>query len=107
MHRVIGMFTITLAVIGVCGAGALEAGVPRMCDLRLSVHLTPDVPNPLDPSFLSSLLENHPGYRLFLRRAVDDTHLELELFGPGPTSECQNVVQSMQEDGRVLEVNVH
>jgi hypothetical protein len=107
MRRVIGLFSITLAVIGACGAGTLAATVPPFCDVRLSVHLTPDVPNPLDPGFLSSLLENHPGYRLILRRPVDDTHLELELFGPGPASGCQDVVQSMQADGRVLDIRVH
>jgi hypothetical protein len=107
MHRLIGMFSLTLVVIGASGAGAVKATIPPLCDLRLSVHLTPDVPSPLDPGFLSSLLENHPGYRLILRREVDETHLELELFGPGPTSQCHKVVQSMRADGRVLEVNVH
>jgi hypothetical protein len=107
MRRVIGFFVITLAVVGACGAEALEAAAPPVCDLRLSVELTPDVPNPLDPGFLSSLLENHPGYRLILRRKVDDTHLELELFGSGPAYQCRQVVQSMREDGRVLAVKVH
>jgi hypothetical protein len=107
MRRLIGLFSVTLAVSGACGAGPLEATVPPFCDVRLSVHLTPDIPNPLDPGFLSSLLENHPGYRLILRRVVDDTNLELELFGPGRLAECQDVVQSMQADGRVLDVRVH
>jgi hypothetical protein len=34
------------------------------CEARLTVELTPDVPDATDAGFLSSLLTNHPDYRL-------------------------------------------
>jgi len=34
---------------------------PAVCNMRLSVELTPDVPNPVDLGFLSSLLSNQAG----------------------------------------------
>jgi hypothetical protein len=75
------------------------------CALRLSVEVSPDVPNPADGGFLSSLLGNHPGYQLFLLQVVDDTHVNLQLQGPGPAEACQAVVESKRNDGRVLSVD--
>jgi len=74
------------------------------CAMRLSVEVTPDVPNPGDGGFLSSLLGNHTDYQLFLLRLVDDTHVDLQLQGPGPDDRCQAVVDSMRNDGRVLSI---
>jgi hypothetical protein len=74
------------------------------CALRLAVQVTPDVPNPGDGEFISSLLGNHPGYQLFLLQAVDDTNVILQLQGPGSADRCQAVVDSMRNDGRVLSI---
>jgi hypothetical protein len=79
--------------------------VPR-CDLGLAVIVTPDVPDPSTSGFLSSLLGNHTSYRLTLRNVVDDTHVELELTGPGPAQRCLDVVDSMREDGRIESIDV-
>lgn len=79
---------------------------PPMCALRLTVQVTPDVENPSSGGFLSSLLGDHPGYRLFLLRRIDDTHVELQLQGPGPTPRCQHVVDNMRNDARVLSIGV-
>jgi hypothetical protein len=84
-------------------AAAESPGQP--CELRLSVELTPDVPNPGDVGFLSSLLSNHPGYRLILRRESSDSVIVLDLTGPGPGELCQNVIETMRKDGRVLAVH--
>jgi hypothetical protein len=73
--------------------------------MRLSVEVTPDVPNPGNGAFISSLLGNHAGYQLFLLRVVDDTHVELQLQGPGPAERCQAVVDSMRDDGRVQSID--
>jgi hypothetical protein len=70
------------------------------------VEVTPDVPNPSDGGFLSSLLGNHLDYQLFLVRVVDDTHIDLQLQGPGPDDRCQAVIDSMRNDGRVLSIQV-
>jgi len=93
---------IALCAVAI-GAIANAAGVPE-CSLRLVVELTPDVPNPRDPEFLSSLLSNHPSYRLIWVGAQDAFHSILDLSGPGPDSACQDVVQTMRKDARVVSV---
>jgi hypothetical protein len=93
-----------LLPLATCIAAADEASVAP-CALRLSVELTPDVPDPGDDGFVSSLLGDHTGFRLTLRRVVDDTHIDLDLSGPGPDDNCREVVRSMREDGRVLSVH--
>jgi hypothetical protein len=75
------------------------------CAMRLSVEVTPDVPNPGNGGFISSLLGNHTDYQLFLLRVVDDTHVDLQLQGPGPDDRCQAVVDSMRNDGRILSID--
>jgi hypothetical protein len=84
---------ILAAVLGSNGAAAS----PAVCDMRLSIELTPDVPDPLDSGFLSSLLNNQVSYRLTL--------LVTELAGPGPDYRCRNVVEAMRRDGRVLSIH--
>jgi hypothetical protein len=74
------------------------------CALRLTVEVTPDVPNPADGGFISSLLGDHAGYQLFLLQVVDDTHVILQLQGPGGHERCQAVVDAMSNDGRVLSI---
>ena len=83
-----------------------EAMAPPTCTLRLTVQLTPDVPNPSAAGFLSSLLGNNVGYRLTLMQQIDDTTLDVRLDGPGTVDRCQEVVDRMQEDGRVLSIDV-
>jgi hypothetical protein len=95
------------AVLGLLQTGAVDADepiAPPQCSMRLSVEVTPDVPNPGDGGFLSSLLGNNAGYQLFLLRVVDDTHVVVQLQGPGPAERCQAVVDSMSNDGRVLSI---
>jgi hypothetical protein len=81
-----------------------SAAVPGVCDVRLTVELTPDVPNPADPGFLGSLLSNQVDYLLSLRRERSDTLLVLELTGPGP--DCRSAIEAIRRDGRVLFVHV-
>ena len=76
------------------------------CSLRLSVEVTPDVPDPTDAGFVSSLLGNHPGYQLYFLGKVDDTHVNLQLQGPGPGERCREIVDSMRNDGRVASIDV-
>ena len=76
------------------------------CDVRLTVELTPDVPNPTDPGFLRSLLSNQIDFRLSLRRERSDSLLILQLTGPGPGYRCENAIEAIRRDGRVLSVRV-
>ena len=87
------------------GSNATVAAPPVPCDMRLTVELTPDVPDPRDVGFLSSLLSNYSGYQLTLRRQLDDSVIVVELTGPGPDYGCQNVIEAMRRDGRVLSVH--
>jgi hypothetical protein len=103
-HRILilsAALGLTLWETPVLGAG-FAASLPAACDLRLVVQLTPDVPNPRDPGFLSSLLGNHPSYRLNLRQERDDSLLVLDLTGPAPDDGCQSVVDAMRKDARVI-----
>jgi hypothetical protein len=79
---------------------------PAVCDTRLSVELTPDVPNPVDSGFLSSLLSNQASYRLTLLQRRTGSVIVIELMGPGPDYRCQDVVEAMRKDGRVLSIHV-
>ena len=89
------------------GAASADDPAPQpACALSLRVELTPDVPNPSDGGFISSLLGDHPGYQLTLQQVVDDTRVDLRLYGPGPVENCQDVVESMRRDGRVVSIDV-
>jgi hypothetical protein len=103
MNRMRLLSTAVLAAV--IGVGAAVAAAPEGCDLYLSVELTPDVPNPRDLAFLSSLL-TVPGYQLVWRQQ-NGTAVELELTGPGPEDQCRNVIAAMRKDGRVRSIHVH
>ena len=94
-----------LTLLATYTVNADEPNTPPQCSMRLSVEVTPDVPNPGNGAFISSLLGNHTDYQLFLVRVVDDTHVNLQLQGPGPAERCQAVVDSMRNDGRVLSID--
>ena len=72
-----------------------------VCDIRLNVELTPDVPDPLDSGFLSSLLSNQTSYRVTLLGRRPGSVIVIELTGPGPEYRCRDVVDAMHKDGRV------
>ena len=85
-----------------------QAGPVAPCDMPLRVALTPDVPDPRDAGFVSSLLGNHPDYRLTLQQQDPDNSsvIALDLTGPGPEAGCREVVKSMRKDARVVSVEV-
>ena len=102
-----GAIVAVFGLLGVRQARADEPIAPPKCALRLSVEVTPDVPNPGDGGFISSLLGDNAGYQLFLLQVVDDTHVNLQLQGPGPAERCQAVVASISNDGRVASIQVY
>ena len=102
-----GAILVLFGLMGVRQIRADEPMAPPSCALRLSVEVTPDVPNPGDGAFISSLLGDHAGYQLFLLQVVDDTHVNLQLQGPGPAERCQAVVASISNDGRVASVQLY
>jgi hypothetical protein len=95
---------VSFALSSAAASSRATASPPTSCDLELTVAVTPDVPDPSDAGFLSSLLSNHPSYRLILREQRDSSVIGVELIGPGPASGCHDVVETMRNDGRVLSV---
>jgi len=98
----------TLEVL-VLGAGSAAQAAPYpLCDLRLRVELVPDVPNFREAGLLSSLLSNHPDYRLTLQQQYPESAslFTLDLTGPGPEAGCREVVDSMRKDARVVSIEV-
>ena len=89
-------------------AAAAQAAPVAPCAMRLRVELTPEVPYPREPGFISSLLGNHPDYRLILERQdpEDSSVIALDLTGPGSEADCREVVTSMRKDARVRSVEV-
>jgi|ERR1700733_7524242 ABC-type sulfate transport system substrate-binding protein len=84
--------------------GSAAAQVPSICHRHLTVELTPDVPNPRDLAFLSSLL-TQPGFQLAWT-GQNGSAVELELSGPGPDDQCRAVIAGMRKDSRVQSITV-
>lgn len=82
-----------------------DAAPPAPCAMRLVVELTPDVPDPRDEGFLSSLLNNQTDYALSWVGRVGGSTILLDLNGPGPSAKCHEVVATMRHDGRVLSIS--
>jgi hypothetical protein len=97
---------VSAAVLAAVLTSDIAAAAPAVCNLRLSIELTPDVPNPLDSGFLSSLLNNQVSYRLTLLGRQPGSVIVTELVGPGPAYRCRNVVEAMRKDGRVLSIRL-
>jgi hypothetical protein len=95
-----------LLLPSVVGTSAAAAGAPPSCDMRLAIELTPDVPDVRTVGFLGSLLSNQVDYTLSLRRERSDSVIVAELTGPGPAYRCQNAVEVIRRDGRVLSAQV-
>ena len=105
-HRHAVAAALVTALLGVLGGSSTATAQEGDCSLRLEVVLSPDVPNPEDEGFLSSLLNNHLSYRLELLRQQDSSIIELELQGPGPEYRCQNVIETMRRDARIEAIRV-
>src|ERR1700722_6518967 len=84
-----------LMLVAVLKGNVAAADSAAQCDVRLTVELSPEVPNPRDVGFLSSLLGKYPDYQLILSRQRSDFVLDLELIGPDSDYRCQNMVGSM------------
>lgn len=104
MSAVLRVTLLTAAVT--LASGLAHTASAAGCDQRLNVELTPDVPDPRDTGFLSSLLSNKVGYRLIFRSKTDDTNIAVELIGPGPGYRCQEAIDTLSRDARVLSVRV-
>ena len=102
-HSGVGLLALTM-LVSLPGNTPSSATSVSPCTSRLLVELTPDVPDPMEPGFLSSLLNDHPGYRLIWIGRKDAFVIILKLTGPGPGQRCRAVIETMRKDGRVLSV---
>lgn len=94
------------ALLSAVLASSIAEASPATCNMRLTVELTPDVPEPLNSGFLSSLLSNQVNYRLTLLGQQPGSVIVAELAGPGPEYRCRNVIEAMRRDGRVLSIHL-
>jgi len=104
---ILGSVLLGSVLVSALVSNNASAAAPEACDVRLTIELTPDVPNPTDVGFLGSLLSNQVGYLLSLRRERSDSLLVLELTGPGPGYRCRDAIEAIRRDGRVLSVHVN
>jgi len=97
---------LSAAMLAAVLVSNIAVASPAVCNMRLSVELTPDVPNPVDSGFLSSLLSNQASYRVTLLGWHPGSVMVIELAGPGPEYLCQNVLEAMRKDGRVRSIHL-
>jgi len=102
------LITVHEALAAAQGDGPPQATLVAPCDMRLRVALTPDVANPGDAEFISSLVSSHPDYHLSLERSdlENSSVIAVSLRGPGPEAGCRDVVQSMRSNARVVSVEL-
>jgi hypothetical protein len=83
---------------------SLAAAQVSKCTLQLNVQVTPDVENPRDPGFLSTLAGN-PAYSLIFVRTSDEGDAEvLQLSGPPGT--CHSQVEIMKMNSHIINIEV-
>ena len=84
-----------VAELAVLAGPSTAAAEETVCDVRLTVELSPSVPRASDEGFLSSIL-----------RQDGSSVIEVDLTGSGPSYRCQNVIESMRKDARVESIRV-
>jgi len=87
------LITVHEAPAAAQGDSPPQATLVAPCDMRLRVELTPDVSNPGDAEFISSLVGNNPDYQLSLGRSdlENSSVIALSLTGPGPEAPVVSV----------------
>jgi hypothetical protein len=106
MKRKVKSFATVAVVALALGLGcnaAARAG--ETCSVRLSLTLTPDVPNPQDPGFLGAMLSNSTGYQLTWISG-SDTQATVQLTGPGQSWQCDQAVNKLSKDAHIVELKV-
>jgi hypothetical protein len=81
-----------------------ESATADRCHARLLLRLTPDVPNPRDPSFLSALTAN-PLYEIVWVEG-NDTTATVDLIGPAIDYHCEDEIKRIRRDAHIMELKV-
>jgi len=99
-----GFAGVIASAIALLTGSALANAQQDACRARIEVTLDPEVNNPRDPSFLSSLLTT-PGYQLTWVSGNDETTI-YDLLGPATDDGCSNMVEQISKSSAVLNVRV-
>ncbi|HEV7441902.1 MAG TPA: hypothetical protein VGO18_04860 [Steroidobacteraceae bacterium] len=97
-------FVVGAVLAAVPNTGHSESAIPDRCHARLSLTLTPDVPNPRDPSFLSALSAN-PLYTITWVEGSDSTAV-VDLTGPATDYHCTEEIKRLSRDAHILDLKV-
>jgi hypothetical protein len=92
------------ALATVLGIGDGESAVPERWHARLSLKLTPDVPNPRDPTHLSTLTAN-PLYQITWVEG-DGTNAVVDLIGPATDYHCEDEIRRLGRDAHIMDLKV-
>jgi hypothetical protein len=98
MNDMIKIALLTAAIL----LPQLAAAQVTKCTLQLDVQVTPDVENPRDPGFLSTLVGN-PAYSLVFVRKSDNGEV-LQLSGPPGT--CRDQLEFMRQNSHIINIEV-
>ena len=102
--KVCAGFIAAAALATVLDVGAAGSAVPDRCHARLLLKLTPDVPNPRDPTFLSALTAN-PLYAITWVEGNDTTAV-VDLTGPATDFHCEDEIRRLGRDAHILDLKV-
>ena len=100
-HVPVGL--IASAIVLLIGS-AIANAQQDVCRARIEVTLDPEVNDPREPSFLSSLLAT-PGYQLTWVSGNDETTI-YELKGPASDNGCANMIEQIGKSSAVLKVRI-
>jgi hypothetical protein len=99
-----GSLIVAAALATVPNTAHGQSPVPDRCHARLSLTLTPYVPNPRDPSFLSALSAN-PLYILTWVEGNDSTAV-VDLTGPATDYHCTDEIRRLSKDAHIMDLKV-
>jgi len=100
-HVPVGL--IASAIVLLTGS-AIANAQQDACRARIEVTLDPEVNDPRDPSFLSSLLAT-PGYQLTWVSGNDETTI-YDLKGPASDNGCADMIEQIGKSSAVLNVRI-
>jgi hypothetical protein len=95
---------VGVVLAAVPNTGHAANAIPDRCHARLSLTLTPDVPDPRDPSFLSALSAN-PLYAITWVEGSDSTAV-VDLTGPAIDYHCSEEIRRLSRDAHILDLKI-
>lgn len=86
-------------------AGGRAISAPATaCVVHLTIEVDAEVPRARGAAFLTTLIGNHPGYRLAWVGRQSASVIDVDLVGDGLDGDCRRVVDDLRVDSRILSV---